>query len=299
MECPLRLFANINRRYCRTYLPDRVLFKQLGLSSFNSLLATIEYGISLGYISFANCERDETNIKIKSEAQKIKSVFERALRKPLRLHLQRSNAQIENYESRNTTFDEYMEMIGDGGENLFRLIVEPKRGEVDQAALIGRLLAQTTSLDNMIKSRHMNKADGHYNALISELEFMKGKELLSTNLERIRKLLGNVVNNDHLNRISYVPRFEKLPVGSIVNKVLMITSTMMTPLLFKYSLEYGKKLNQVTVNEASISILGIVVAVLLMLALNYCMREVNVQNMVCAGADRDEARYWTKHSSPC
>ncbi|MBU0959335.1 MAG: hypothetical protein KKB31_05310, partial [Nanoarchaeota archaeon] len=119
MKCPLKIVAPIDVKYCISYLPDRLMFKSFGLSSFNSLISTFEYGLSAGYIHFANLERDCSSLDTLVNAQKTKDFCRRFLRKPLRLHLKNADRQITTYEKNNALLEEYILMVGNNGQELF------------------------------------------------------------------------------------------------------------------------------------------------------------------------------------
>lgn len=216
MKCPLKIFCEIDSKHCLTYLPDRLIFQHLGLSPFHAWLATFEYGLSASYIHFANIERDSSSIEVAKSAKKIRRFSECLLRRKLRNHLEKANTQITSYEAVNTALDEYVKMVESQGNELFRIIVASKYGNVELAGKVGGLLAKATELDTLIQSRDDNEVQNKYNPLCTTAELEKARDMMINCRQELVSILGETVRNEHLCRKSIITKLGKIPVYSLM-----------------------------------------------------------------------------------
>ncbi|MBU0958374.1 MAG: hypothetical protein KKB31_00370, partial [Nanoarchaeota archaeon] len=75
------------------------------------------------------------------------------------------------------------------------------------------LLAESTSLENMIEAREFNFYNKHYNSLLDESAFERGKQKLGQNKKELQKILGSVLSNENLENHSLLSRIENTKVS--------------------------------------------------------------------------------------
>lgn len=229
MKCPLKIFRDINPKYCLTYLPDRLMFQSFGLSPLYAWIATFEYGLAAGYIHCSNIERDCIYVNIVMNAKKTKQIIRNFLGEQLRKHLKKADLLIAEYEARDASLDEYIDMVEAQGNKLFKIIVAPKHGNVNLAGKVGGLLAKLTDLDTLIQNRDYNVANNRYNPIKNVGNLQKAQEMINDCREELINILGKFINKETLCANSLIAKFEKVPIPAFVRQKLSLASIL--PLL--------------------------------------------------------------------
>jgi len=285
MDCPLMSIGTIDKRHCTTYLPDRLMFAAFGLSPWEAVLATFEYGASAALLRLMNTERDGTDSAEIKAARQVRWILQRTLRGPLRDHVLHANSQIEASEREQVSLDQYLAMVGNNGRRLFRLIVEARGGNIERAGEVGGFLAEATALQHMLDTRLANISNGHYNALLMEADCLRGRELLWEKRARLRFLFRDVLTRKHLASVGRGSLPERVISSKWLIGTLRLLGVVAIPILMRLYFTHDPPLAGGDVVHVEAGIGTTVLGILLLVALWYCASQSQVIGLRCSGAD--------------
>lgn len=296
MKCPLLLIGPIHRHCCSTYLPDRLLFKSLGLTGRRVLLATYEYGVSVALVRTLNARRDAGDHAGGCEAERLACFFSRAIPGVLRKHILETDRRISDCETRGVALEEYLDTVGSGGRVLFERIVRPKGGDWVRAGRIGELMARAVSVDNMIQSRAANVINGHYNALLDPQSLERGYAYLAGDVADLHNLLDETLKPCYRDHPASGGILGRVGHAWLIRRGLAFVAAAALPVILHVLLKYGSHLDGPAMTEQQAKFPEVVVSILLLLALGWCFTQTQATGIRCAGASVGADPYETERA---
>lgn len=198
MKCELIDTFKFKKKYCRTLLPERLMFQHFGLTPKQAFKAAIEYFAGVGYIFFGNAQRDSASRLKRLKGRLGKQVVRAFMSPGVQSVVMGSDRKIGSYEAEDVSLEKYVSMIHDCGEDFYASIVEPKGGNYELAGKFGGTLAALTTLDDMVSHRDYDLAKQRYNPLRTESDIERAKEMLEEYQAVARQIMEGVLNNDTL-----------------------------------------------------------------------------------------------------